>query len=145
MKFIYTCTCNTNFERENRLKRFAVYFYCFSDNCCRVTAGGNGSDPHLYESSRSVIPSTNDGSISERIPTSNKICSLIPYLKHCGYLVWSMLGRMLTHCKRIVTRTPQLRQTIAVTRRQAVHQLNFAGSQTLPSLNSVIHYYTLHY
>ena len=97
------------------------------------------------ESSRSVIPSTNDGSISERIPTSNKICSLISYLKHCGDLVWCMLGRMLTLCKRIVTRTLWLRQTIVVTRRQAVHQLNFAGSQTLPSLNSVIHYYTLHY
>ena len=36
-----------NFKRENRFKRVAVYFCCFSNNCCRVTAGGNGSDPHL--------------------------------------------------------------------------------------------------
>ena len=36
-----------NFKRENEFKRFAVYFYWFSDNCCRTTAGGNGSDPHL--------------------------------------------------------------------------------------------------
>ena len=36
-----------NFKRENGFKRFAVYFYCFSDNCCQGTAGGNGSDPHL--------------------------------------------------------------------------------------------------
>ena len=38
-----------NFERENRFKRFAVYFYCFRDNCCRVisAAVGNGSNPHL--------------------------------------------------------------------------------------------------
>ena len=91
-----------------------------------------------------IIPSTTC-SISERIPTSNKICSLIPYLKHCGDLVWCMLGRMLTLCKRIVTRRPRLRQTIVVTRQQAVHQRNFAGSRTLPSLDSIIHYYTLHY
>ena len=50
-------------------------------------------------------------SISERIqfPTSNKICPLIPYLKHCGDLVWCMLGRTLTLCKRTVTRRPWLR------------------------------------
>ena len=36
-----------NFKRENEFKRFAVYFYWFSDNCCRAIAGGNGSDPHL--------------------------------------------------------------------------------------------------
>ena len=47
MKFIYTCTCITNFERENTFKRFAIYFYCFSDNCCRAIAVGNGSDPHM--------------------------------------------------------------------------------------------------
>ena len=26
---------------EDEFKRFAVYFYCFSDNCSRATAGGN--------------------------------------------------------------------------------------------------------
>ena len=30
-----------NFKTENELERFVVYFYCFSDNCCRVTARGN--------------------------------------------------------------------------------------------------------
>ena len=100
--FIHACV-TLDFKRENGSKRFGVYFYCFSDNCCRATAGGNGSDPHLNPTTRSVIPSTNDGSISERIPTSNKICSLIPYLKHCGDLVWCLLGRTLTLCKRIIS------------------------------------------
>ena len=36
-----------NFVRENKFKRFAVYFYCFRDNCCRAIAVGNGSNPHL--------------------------------------------------------------------------------------------------
>ena len=52
MKFIYACTCNI---RKNTLtskgridlKGFAVYFYCFSDNCSRASAGGNESDSHL--------------------------------------------------------------------------------------------------
>ena len=43
-------------------------------------------------------------SISECIPTSNKIFPLIPYLKHCGDLVWCMLRHMLTLCKRTITR-----------------------------------------
>ena len=32
-----------NFEslRENEFEMFAIYFYCFSDNCCRATTGGN--------------------------------------------------------------------------------------------------------
>ena len=30
-----------NFKRENEFKRFVVYFYCFSGNCCRATVGGN--------------------------------------------------------------------------------------------------------
>ena len=59
-----------------------------------------------------IIPSTTR-SISKHIPTSNKICSLIPYLKHCGHLVWCTLGCMLTLLKRIVTRRPRLRQIIA--------------------------------
>ena len=37
-----------NFKRENGFKRFAVNFYCFIDNCCRATAGGNGSNSHLH-------------------------------------------------------------------------------------------------
>ena len=37
------------------------------------------------------------------------------------------------------------RLLVMVTRRQAVHQRNFAGSRTLPSLDSIIHYYTLYY
>ena len=127
-----------NFERENRFKRFVVYFYCFSDNCCQAIAGRNGTDPH--PSFVTIMSMTH--SISERIP---KICSLIPYLKCFGDLVWCMLGCMLTLCKRIVTHRPQLHQTIVVTCRQVVYQRNFAGSQTLPSLNSFIHYYTLHY
>ena len=45
--FIHVTLENFNFKMENGFKRFAVYFYCFSDNCCRATAGGNGSDPHL--------------------------------------------------------------------------------------------------
>ena len=37
-----------NFKRENEFKRFrVVYFYCFSDKCCQVTAGGNEIGPHL--------------------------------------------------------------------------------------------------
>ena len=36
-----------NFKRENEFKRFVVYFHCFSDNCCRATAGGNEINPHL--------------------------------------------------------------------------------------------------
>ena len=48
MKFLIRVSHVTlNFERENRFKRFAVYFYYFSDNCCRAITVGNGSDPHL--------------------------------------------------------------------------------------------------
>ena len=125
------------------LKRFAVYSYCFSDNCCQATAGGNGSDPHL-NMIVTIIPSTTR-SISERIPTSNKTCLLIPYLKHRGDLVWCMLS-VLTLCKRTVTRIGCAGYArLVVTHRQTVHQRNFAGSRTLSSFNSIIHYYTLHY
>ena len=54
MKFIHAHVTLEyfNFEREKRFKRFSVrYFYCFSDNCCRATAVGNGSDPHLTDHS----------------------------------------------------------------------------------------------
>ena len=44
-----------NFKRENEFERFVVYFHCFSDNCGRVTAGGN----------------VRARSISECIPTSS--------------------------------------------------------------------------
>ena len=27
--------------RESEFERFAIYFNCFSDNCCQETAGGN--------------------------------------------------------------------------------------------------------
>ena len=82
-KFFVQCTvCNEvlfihahvtleyfNFKRENRFKRFAVYFYCFSDNFCQATAGGNGSDPHggMIWIIMIILPSTTH-SISERIP-----------------------------------------------------------------------------
>ena len=80
-----------NFQRENRFKRFAVYFCCLNSV---ITAA-----KRLLEEMETIhiwifmiIPSTTR-SISERIPTSNKIWSLIPYLKHCGGPVWRMLGR----------------------------------------------------
>ena len=51
MKFLFIHTHVTlkyfNFKRENEFERFDVYFYCFSDNCCRATAGGNEIDPYL--------------------------------------------------------------------------------------------------
>ena len=94
--------------------------------------------------SNTIIPSTTR-LISERIPTSNKTCLLIPYLKHRGDLVWCMLS-VLTLCKRTVTRIGCAGYArLVVTHRQTVHQRNFAGSRTLSSFNSIIHYYTLHY
>ena len=56
-----------------------------------------------------------------------------------------MLGCMFTFFKGSLLVGRAIHQTIVVTRRQAVHQRNFASSQTLPLLNSIIHYYTLHY
>ena len=91
MKLLYACKCNTeyfNFKRENEFKRFVVFFHCFSDNCCRATAGGNEIDPH--QSSHHLFK----GSL-ELWAHSHLWCPLIPYPKHCGDLVW----RMLTLCK----------------------------------------------
>ena len=47
--FIHACVTLEyfNLNRENDFERLVVYFYCFSDNCCRVTAGGNKIAPHL--------------------------------------------------------------------------------------------------
>ena len=92
------------------------------------------------ESSRSFRLQRLAQSLSAFLYTSNKICSLIPYLKHCSDLVWCILGRMLTLCKRIVTRRPRL--SIVVACRQAVHQHNFRRQ-----LNSFItlFYYSLLY
>ena len=111
--------------------------------CCRATAGGNGPGAIHIWIITTVIPSITR-SISERIPTSNKIFPLIPYLKQCGDLVWWMLGRMLTLCKRIVS-YPYIGRSYArlvVTRWKAVYQSNFAGSWTLQYLNSIILYTT---
>ena len=36
-----------NLKRKYEFKRFIVYFHCFSNNCCLVTAGGNEINPHL--------------------------------------------------------------------------------------------------
>ena len=39
MKFLFIHARVTleyfSFKRENVFKRFVIYFYCFSDNCCR--------------------------------------------------------------------------------------------------------------
>ena len=51
MKFLFIHACVTleyyNFKRENKFKKFVVYFYCFSDNCCHAIVGGNEIDQHL--------------------------------------------------------------------------------------------------
>ena len=51
MKFLFIHVRVTlkylHFKRENEFKICVVYFYCFSDNCCRAVAGGNEIDPHL--------------------------------------------------------------------------------------------------
>ena len=128
-----------NFERENKFK--ALLFTCIA---LPITIADQLEMGVIHISIITIIPSTTC-SISECIPNSNKICSLISYLKKSGDLVWCMLGHILTLCKRIITRKLQLWQTIVVTWRQAVHQSNVAGSQILPSLDFSIHYYTLHY
>ena len=79
-----------NFKTENEYERFVVYFYCFSDNCCRATAGGNEIDPHLNRHNHSF-----KGSLNLWAHSYFK-CLLIPHPKHCGDLVW----HMLTLCKR---------------------------------------------
>ena len=139
MKFIYTYTCNTRILSTSK-ERIDLKGLLSTSIALAITAA-----KWLLEEMGIIhiwivmINPSMTRSISERIPTSNKICSLIPYLKHCGDLVWCMFGRMLTLCQRIVTHRPwrRLCQTIVVTRRQAVHQRNFAGSRTLPSLDSI--------
>ena len=42
-------------QKESKFKRFDVYFHCFSDNCYRVTAGGNEIDLHLSRHDNSVV------------------------------------------------------------------------------------------
>ena len=138
MKFLFIHTHVTleyfNFKRENGFKRFAVYLTVAKRLLEEMAA------IHIWIIT--IIPSATR-SISECIPTTNKIYPLIPYLKHCGDLVWCMPWHMLTLCKRTVTH--RLHQTSGNSHQQAAHQCNFTGSLTLPSLDSIIHYCTLHY
>ena len=132
--FIYACVTLEyfNFKRENEFKSFVVYFYCFSNNCCRAATGGNEIGPHPNRPGHSHLFK---GSLDLWVHSYFK-CLLIPHPKHCGDGVW----RMLTLCKRTAT---QLR--LVVTHKQHIDVSNFAGSQILSSIDSIIHYHTSHY
>ena len=94
MKFLFIHARVTlkyfNFKRENKFKICVVYFYCFSDNCCRAVVGGNEIDPHLNHHDHSFK------GLLDLWAHSYFNCSLIPHPKHCGDLVW----HMLTLCKK---------------------------------------------
>ena len=60
MKSIYTCTCNTNFERENDLKGLLS-----TSIASATTAAEQLLEKMGAIQSQSIIPSTNDGSIPE--------------------------------------------------------------------------------
>ena len=141
--FIYTCTCNTTSKRRMYLKGLVSTSIASVITAAEQLLEEMGAT-HIWIVT--IIPSTTR-SISERIPTSNKIFSLIPYLKQCGDLVWWMLGcRPL--CWPFAKGSLPIGRgytRLVVTLRKAVHQRHFAGTWTLPSLNSNIHYYTLHY
>ena len=94
MKFLFIHAHVTleyfNFKKETKFKRFTVYF--LPSDCWKKRKRSTS------ESSQSF--SLTACSISECIPTSNKICTLIPHPKHCDDLVWHMLTlykRAITH------------------------------------------------
>ena len=95
MKFLFIHAHVTleylNFKKDTKFKRFTIYFLPI--DCWKKRKRSTS------ESSRSF--SLTAHSISECIPTSNKICTLIPHPKHCGDLVW----HMLILCKRAITQT----------------------------------------
>ena len=146
MKFIYTCTYNTRILLTSKGRIDLKDFLSTTSIASAITAAERLlEEMGAIQSDRSFLQRIAQ-SLSKFQTISNKICSLIPYPKHCdSYLVWCVLGRMLTLCKTIIIARPRLHQTIVVTRHQAIHQRNFAGSRTLPSLYSIICYYTLRY
>ena len=135
----YTCTVTLeyfNFKRENEFERFVVCFYCFSDNCCWATAGGNEIDPQLnrhdHSFKGSLVLWASAFLLQVLVNTTSKTLWW-PSLA-CGDLVWRCWpfakGPLpVGYARLVVTCKP-------------THWCNFAGTQTLPSLDCIIHYYT---
>ena len=125
-----------NFKRENEFERFVIYLYCFSDNCCRMTAG-EMKWIHIWIVTIICLRTLLISSTFLLQVLNNTISKTLwwPSLA-CGDLDWLKL----TLCKMTVS----LGYARLVVTRKPTHWCNLAGSRTLPSLNSIIHYYTLH-
>ena len=139
--FIYTCTCNTRMLHFNFKGRMDLKGLLSTSIASATTAAERLLEEMgaiQIESSQSFQRERLARSLSAFLLQINlRVNSYHAYLKHCGDLVWCMLGRMLTLCKRTVTCRPRLRRTQAP--ESGIHQRNFAGSRTLSSLDSIVH------